>query len=129
MVSRNSLRLHRHQRIRAKIQGTIKNPRISIFLSSKHIYAQLIDDEKGNTIIAASDYEIDKKHTANQEIALEVGKLLAKKAKTKKITQAVSWVEEIARPHFRGQPNYPAHHLRNVERCRSRRLWPAQPLR
>lgn len=89
MVSRNSLRLHRHKRIRAKVQGTIENPRVSIFLSSKHIYAQLIDDANGHTIVAATDYEIEKKKAVNQELALEVGKLLAEKAKAKKIINVV----------------------------------------
>ena len=89
MLSRNSLRLHRHQRIHAKIQGTTEIPRISIFLSSKQIYAQMIDDVKGHTLVSASSYDIEKKSAANQELALEVGKLLAEKAKAKKITKAV----------------------------------------
>ena len=89
MLSRNSLRLHRHKRIRAKIEGTTEIPRVSIFLSSKHIYAQLIDDANGHTIISASDYELGEKTAANQQTAIEVGKLLAEKAKTKKITNVV----------------------------------------
>lgn len=59
----------RHRRVRAKIKGTKSCPRLSVFRSNKHIYAQLIDDEKGKTLAAVSDSQ-----------AYEVGKLIAQKA-------------------------------------------------
>lgn len=78
-------RHRRHKRVRAKIRGTGKIPRLCVFRSNKHIYGQLIDDEKGKTLIAASDLEIKssskKQKTANKTVvAHEVGELLAKKA-------------------------------------------------
>lgn len=89
MLSRNQVRQHRHKRIRAKLQGTPETPRISVFLSLNHIYAQLIDDTKGHTLVSASDYEIDDKKAKPQELAGMVGKLLAEKAKAKKIKTVV----------------------------------------
>lgn len=81
-------RIRRHLRVRAKIFGTKERPRLSVFRSAKHIYAQLIDDEKDQTLVAASDLELKKK-AKKQEIAKEIGKLLAKKAKAKRITEVV----------------------------------------
>lgn len=71
----------RHKRIRSKIRGTGKIPRLCVFRSNKHIYGQLIDDEKNKTLIVASDLEIKKKPNKKSEIAAEVGKLIAEKAK------------------------------------------------
>lgn len=88
-MSRNNLRLHRHQRIRAKINGTPKCPRISVFMSLNHIYAQLIDDTTGNTLVQASDYNIEDKKMAPEKMAFEVGCLIATKAKEKKIKEVV----------------------------------------
>ena len=80
-------RQRRHKRIRARIRGTATVPRLCVFRSNKHVYGQLIDDEKGKTLIAVSDSEIRRKKTQKKtqknpkiEIAQEVGKLLAKKA-------------------------------------------------
>ena len=87
-------RKRRHKRVRAKIHGTAKVPRLCVFRSAKHIYAQLIDDEKGKTIVAASDQELKRK-TKNEkqktkvEVAREVGKLIAEKALEKKIEKVV----------------------------------------
>jgi len=74
-------RYQRHQRIKAKIKGTAKVPRLCVFRSNKHIYGQLIDDEKGKTILLASDKELKKKTKGKISIANEVGQLLAEKAK------------------------------------------------
>ena len=74
----------RHKRIRAKIIGTKEVPRLCVFKSNKHIYAQLIDDEKGKTLVSAKDIDIKKK-AKKMELALEIGKLIAKKAIEKKI--------------------------------------------
>ncbi len=78
----------RHKRVRAKIIGTKEIPRLCVFRSNKHIYAQLIDDEKGKTLVSVKDVEIKKKNKKT-ELAFEVGKLIAKKAIEKKIEKIV----------------------------------------
>lgn len=80
----------RKKRIRAKIYGTSERPRLSVFRSLKHIYAQLIDDKEGKTLVAASDLELKKdKKMTKKMIAKEVGKLIAEKAKEKNIKQII----------------------------------------
>ena len=81
-------RLRRHARIRAKVQGTKEIPRLAVFRSNKYIYAQLIDDVSGVTIVAASDVAIKGKKT-KVERAKEVGATLAKTAKGNKISNVV----------------------------------------
>jgi len=81
MIDKKQKRNIRHKRIRAKIIGTAKIPRFCIFRSNKHIYAQLIDDEKSKTLVFANDTEIKKLPKGKINIAKEVGKLIAKKAK------------------------------------------------
>jgi len=71
----------RHRRVRAKIKGTEKRPRLSVFKSNKYIYIQLVDDENGKILAAASDRGLKS--------AYEVGKLLAKKAADKGIKKVV----------------------------------------
>jgi large subunit ribosomal protein L18 len=66
--------------IRKKIEGTTVRPRLSVFRSNKSIYAQVIDDSNGRTLVSASSVEVVKDKTLNVEIAKEVGKTLAKKA-------------------------------------------------
>ena len=73
-------------RVRSKIFGTAERPRLAVYISLKHLYAQLINDEKGLTLAAASDSEIKK---VSGDIAKAVGLLLAKKALEKNITKAV----------------------------------------
>ena len=89
-VSRNEARQARHARIRTKISGTNEIPRLNVFRSAKHISVQIIDDVKGVTLVAAStlDKEVKTKH-ANKEAAKEVGTLIAKRAKDKKINDVV----------------------------------------
>ena len=74
----------RHQTIRIKLQGTTEAPRLAVYRSTKHIYAQLIDDVKGVTIVSASTVDKDLKvklgHGGNIESAKAVGKAIAKKA-------------------------------------------------
>lgn len=83
-------RFRRHKRIRAKIFGTAERPRLSVFRSLKHIYAQLIDDEKNRVLLAASDQELKKdKREAKINKARAVGKLIAQKALSKKIEKVV----------------------------------------
>ena len=91
MLEKQQKRYRRHKRIRAKISGTAEVPRLCVFRSNKHIYAQLVDDEKGKTLVAVSDLEIEtkKKKITKKEKALEVGKLIAKKAMEKKIKKVV----------------------------------------
>lgn len=86
----NEARLKRHRRVRAKISGTAERPRLSVFRSSKHIYAQLIDDVAGVTLAAASS--LDKEFEglgSNKEAAKKIGALLAKKATDKGIESVV----------------------------------------
>ena len=78
----------RHKRIRNKVAGTTERPRLSVYRSLDHIYAQLIDDSQSKTLVSARDEEIKTKGK-KAELALAVGKLLAEKAVAKKITQAV----------------------------------------
>ena len=86
-------RIRRHRRVRAKVEGTISRPRLCVFRSLNHIYAQVIDDSRGHTLTAAStlDPEIrdevaGKVKTARAEL---VGSLLAKRALTKGIDRVV----------------------------------------
>ena len=78
----------RHRRVRSKIIGTKKCPRLSVFRSNTGMYLQLIDDFANKTLISAHSREIAKKD-AKTVISLELGKLIAKKAKDKKISQVV----------------------------------------
>lgn len=78
---KNKARLKRHRRVRAKISGTASCPRLNVFRSSKHIYAQLIDDVKGVTLVAASSMDKDfEGFGGNKEAARKVGQLIGKKA-------------------------------------------------
>jgi large subunit ribosomal protein L18 len=66
--------------VRKKVEGTTARPRLSVFRSNKVIYAQIIDDIKGHTIVAASSVEVDKKGGVNLSISRTVGKKVAEKA-------------------------------------------------
>lgn len=91
MSLKRKKRIRRHQKIRAKISGTAEIPRLCIFRSAKHIYCQLINDEKGQTILSASDLEVKKtkKGSTKSVQSHEVGSLIAKKALEKKIEKVV----------------------------------------
>ncbi len=93
MVSKkdsNKARLHRHVRVRGKISGTAERPRLNVFRSSMHIYAQLIDDVAGVTLAAASSTEKDfGMYGGNKEAAKKVGALIAQRAADKGITEVV----------------------------------------
>ena len=78
--SRSELRVVRHKRIRKHLTGTAERPRLSVYRSSKHISAQIIDDVAGRTIAAASSQEKDLKAKCNVEGAKAVGKALAERA-------------------------------------------------
>ena len=80
----------RRKRIRAKISGTAEVPRLNVFASNSHIYAQIINDVDGKTLVSASDTEkAFKANGKKSEIAKEVGKMVAKKATEKKIKKVV----------------------------------------
>lgn len=109
MLEKKDKRHRRHQRVRAKIKGTAETPRLCVFRSARHIYAQLIDDEKGKILALASDLELEKPKIKNKElkiknekvkesqksltgkvaIAYQVGELIAEKAIAKKIEKVV----------------------------------------
>ena len=86
----NKARLNRHKRVRGKISGTAECPRLNVFRSTKNIYAQIIDDVKGVTLVAASS--LDKEFNGNggnKEAARKVGEMIAKRAAEKGITEVV----------------------------------------
>lgn len=89
MLDKRERRIKRHRKIRAKISGDSKTPRLCVFRSAKHIYAQLIDDQKGKTILSASDIELKGKKLKKTDLAKEVGKTVAQKATAKKIEKVV----------------------------------------
>ena len=84
-----SQRIKRHARVRGKISGTAERPRLSVFRSEKNIYAQIIDDVAGNTLVAASSVEKDFGPGSNKEAARKVGKLVAERALQKGIEEVV----------------------------------------
>lgn len=86
----NKARIRRHTRVRGKISGTAECPRLNVFRSNSNIYAQLIDDVKGVTLVSASSVEKDFGEVkGNKEEARKVGQLIAKRAADKKITEVV----------------------------------------
>lgn len=87
-------RKRRHRKIRVKINGTKENPRLCVFRSNKHIYAQLIDDSKGKILASANDFKIniDKENKEKNKkviIAFKVGEEIAKKTKELKIKKVL----------------------------------------
>lgn len=88
-VSRNEVRKERHERVRSKICGTREIPRLCVFRSNANIYAQIINDEDGITLVSASSLENKDKIGSNKEAATLVGESLAKKAKAAGITKVV----------------------------------------
>ena len=93
MVSKsdsNKARLRRHTRVRGKVSGTAERPRLNVYRSLNHIYAQIIDDVKGVTLVAASSVEKDFGMTGgNKEAAKKVGEMIVKRAAEKGITDVV----------------------------------------
>lgn len=102
MSDKLAQRIRRHRRVRAKVKGTARCPRLSVFRSNRHIFAQLIDDESGKTLAAASDITPKKsppkadsprakknKKAKPKERAAAVGELIAKMAKEKNIERVV----------------------------------------
>ncbi len=86
----NAQRLKRHKRVRAKISGTPERPRLNVFRSKQNIYAQIIDDTTGSTLVSASTVEKDfDGYGGNKEAARKVGKTVAERAKAKGIDAVV----------------------------------------
>ena len=90
-VSRNEMRVERHKRIRKDIYGTSERPRLNVFRSNANITAQIIDDEKGLTLVSAStrEKELNIKNGGNVEAAKLIGAEIAKRAKKAKIEKVV----------------------------------------
>ena len=91
MLQKVEGRRRRHQRVRKHVRGTAEKPRLCVFRSSRHIYAQLIDDARGHTIAAASTMEAEARagHTGDVDAARAVGRRLGERAKDAGITRAV----------------------------------------
>jgi len=89
-TNRKMERARRHARVRTKISGTAERPRLCVYRSNTNLYAQVIDDVAGNTLVSAStlDKEVKTKY-ANKEAAKEVGALIAKRALEKNIKDVV----------------------------------------
>ena len=80
-------RSRRHRKVRAKISGTSSRPRIAVFKSNQYIYAQVVDDESGKTLLSVSDMEVKK--GKKSEKALKIGEALAAQMKEKGLLEAV----------------------------------------
>ena len=89
-INKNAMRLKRHVRVRGKVSGTPERPRLNVFRSNANIYAQIIDDVNGVTLVAANTLEKDfEGATGNAEAAKKVGQLIAERAKAKGISEVV----------------------------------------
>ena len=88
-VSKNSERQRRHARIRRKVHGTADCPRLNVFRSNKHIHCQIVDDDKGTTLVSCSSVDMKLEHGSNVEAAKAVGAELAKRALDKGIENVV----------------------------------------
>lgn len=91
--AKNLARLRKHVRVRKKVSGTQERPRLNVFRSTTHIYAQIINDIEAKTLVSASTLDSSLKgklkNGGNKEAAKEVGSLIAKRAKELGITQVV----------------------------------------
>jgi large subunit ribosomal protein L18 len=86
----NAARIKRHKRVRSKISGTPERPRLCVFRSAKNIYAQIIDDVNGKTLVSASSLEKDfTEYGGNKDAAKKVGLLVAERALAQKIEAVV----------------------------------------
>lgn len=91
--TRKNLRLMRHARVRRRVRGTAERPRLSVFRALNHVYAQIIDDDEGKTMVAASslDRQVSEQRDGKPktEVSTLVGKVLADRAKEKGVTTVV----------------------------------------
>jgi large subunit ribosomal protein L18 len=88
MLLKIAQRIRRHKRIRARVSGSLTKPRLCVFRSGNHIYAQLIDDAKSKTLVSASSLKMKGQKNKTEE-AKEVGRTIAKFALEKKIANVV----------------------------------------
>ncbi|HEY3602365.1 MAG TPA: 50S ribosomal protein L18 [Chthoniobacterales bacterium] len=91
-IHRKATRGRIHRRIRRKVSGTAERPRLAVYFSGKHVYAQVVDDEAGRTLVSAgtTEKELSKgKHAANRATAEKIGKLIAERALARNIDKAV----------------------------------------
>ena len=88
-TNRKLERVRRHARVRKKISGTFDRPRLNVFRSNSQIYAQIIDDVKGETIVSVSSLDLKLEQGGNVEAAKKVGAEIAKRAQDKKISTVV----------------------------------------
>ena len=89
-VNKNAMRMKRHVRVRGKVSGTTERPRLNVFRSNANIYAQIIDDVNGVTLVSSNTLEKEfEGATGNCEAAKKVGAVLAERAKAKGIDQVV----------------------------------------
>jgi len=92
-VNRSDVRRNKHRRLRSRLSGTPERPRLAVFRSNNHMYAQIIDDVAGNTIVSASTLQGDVKEgldkTNNVEAAAKLGAVIAKKALDNGIKEVV----------------------------------------
>jgi large subunit ribosomal protein L18 len=88
-TKRNEIRQRIHSRIRRKLAGTTERPRLNVYRSLNHIYAQVIDDQKGETLVSASSLALKHKTGGNIAAAKEIGKAVAEQATAKGIKKVV----------------------------------------
>lgn len=88
-LDKNKVRKKRHARVRVKVQGTAEVPRLNVYRSNTNIYAQIIDDTKGVTLVQASSLKLTNISKSSVEAAKEVGKIVAEAAKAQGITKVV----------------------------------------
>ena len=89
IIRRNETRARRHQRVRRVVSGSPERPRLSVFRSNKGIYAQVIDDLEGRTLVSASSGEVKESGLNKSQMAGKVGELLAGRAREKNIEKVV----------------------------------------
>jgi large subunit ribosomal protein L18 len=87
--TKRQARVHRHGRVRKKVVGTAERPRLAVYRSNRHIYAQLIDDDTAATLASASDRDVKGGEAAKTDAAKAVGELLAERAKAAGIDRVV----------------------------------------
>jgi large subunit ribosomal protein L18 len=87
--TKRQARVRRHARVRTKVAGTAERPRLAVFRSNRHIYAQLIDDAQARTLVAASDREVKAGGSGKTDAAKAVGVLIAERAKAAGIDSVV----------------------------------------
>jgi large subunit ribosomal protein L18 len=88
-ATKNVARVRRQQRVRRRVRGTDQRPRLSVFRSNRHMYAQVISDESGRTLLSASTMALDGESTGNKSAARKVGERIAQLCQERSITAVV----------------------------------------